>query len=133
MADKEALMNKIEDGDFSIADLPEFLEVFQEICNESEDVEEEIEDWDRKFQITLSDADNFWFKLEDGKFSYAMGEIDEPDVTLEMNGETAAGVFTGEIDATSAYMSGDLKIIGPLPDAVKFRTLTEIVREEMED
>ena len=62
-----------------------------------------------------------------------MGEIDEPDVTLEMNGDTAAGVFTGEIDATSAYMSGDLKITGPLPDAVKFRTLTELVREEMED
>lgn len=133
MADKEKLMEKIEDGDFSIADLPEFLAVFKEICNESEDVAEEVEDWDRKFQINLSDADNFWFKIEDGKFDYGMGEIEEPDVTLEMNGETAAGVFTGEIDATSAYMSGDLKIIGPLPDAVKFRTLTELVREEMED
>ncbi|MCF2140737.1 MAG: SCP2 sterol-binding domain-containing protein [Candidatus Lokiarchaeota archaeon] len=133
MADKEKLMEKIEDGEFSIDDLPEFLAVFKEICNESEDVAEEVEDWDRKFQITLSDADNFWFKIEDGKFDYGMGEIEEPDVTLEMNGETAAGVFTGEIDATSAYMSGDLKIIGPLPDAVKFRTLTELVREEMED
>ncbi|MHA1776096.1 MAG: hypothetical protein DRO88_13340 [Promethearchaeia archaeon] len=133
MADKEKLIEKIEDGDFSIDDLPEFLAVFKETCNESEDVAEEVEDWDRKFQINMSDADNFWFKIEDGKFDYGMGEIEEPDVTLEMNGETAAGVFTGEIDATSAYMSGDLKIIGPLPDAVKFRTLTELVREEMED
>ena len=133
MADKEALLNKIEDGEFSIADLPEFLEVFKQICDESEDVEEEIEDWNRKFQIKMADADDFFFEILDGKFTYGMGEIDEPDVTLEMNGDTAAGVFTGEIDATSAYMSGDLKIIGPLPDAVKFRTLTELVREEMED
>jgi putative sterol carrier protein len=133
MADKEALMAKIDDGDFSVADLPDFLEVFQEICNTSEDVEEEVEDWERKFQIVLTDGDNFWFKIEENKFHYGMGEVEEPDVTLEMDGDTAAGVFTGEIDATSAYMSGDLKITGPLPDAVKFRTLTELVREEMED
>ncbi len=133
MADKEALLNKIEDGEFSISDLPEFLEVFKEICDGSEDVEEEVEDWNKKFQIKMSDSDDFWFKVLDSKFTYAMGTIDDPDVTLEMSGDTAAGVFTGEIDATSAYMSGDLKIIGPLPDAVKFRTLTELVREEMED
>ena len=133
MANKEELLSKIEDGEFSIEDLPEFLEVFQEICDGSEDVEEEVEDWNKKFQITISDSDDFWFEVLDSKFTYAMGTIDEPDVTLEMNGDTAAGVFTGEIDATSAYMSGDLKIIGPLPDAVKFRTLTELVREEMED
>ena len=133
MADKEALLSKIEDGEFSIDDLPEFLKVFKEICDGSEDVEEEVEDWNKKFQITISDSDDFWFEVLDSKFTYAMGTIDEPDVTLEMNGDTAAGVFTGEIDATSAYMSGDLKIIGPLPDAVKFRTLTELVREEMED
>jgi hypothetical protein len=29
-------------------------------------------------------------------------------------------------------MSGDLKVIGALPDAVKFRTVIEIIRDEME-
>jgi hypothetical protein len=30
-------------------------------------------------------------------------------------------------------MNNELKVIGPLPDAVKFRTLTELVRDELEE
>ena len=50
-----------------------------------------------------------------------------------MDADTAVGIFSGEIDATSAYMNNDLKVVGALPDAVKFRTLTELVRDELED
>ncbi|MHA1765705.1 MAG: SCP2 sterol-binding domain-containing protein [Promethearchaeota archaeon] len=133
MVDKEALMDKIESGTFGIEDLEDYLTLFLEISNESEDIQEEVEGWNRVLQIKLSDTDNFWLKIEEGKFTAGKGDAGESDITLEMSGETAAGVFTGEIDATSAYMSGDLKIIGPLPDAVKFRTLTELVREELEE
>jgi len=133
MVDKEAIMDKIESGSFGIADLEDYLILFLGVSNESEDVQEEVEGWNRKLFIKLSDTDNFWLKIEDGKFTSGKGDADDCDVTLEMTGETAAGVFTGEIDATSAYMSGELKIIGPLPDAVKFRTLTELVREELEE
>ena len=133
MVDKEAIMDKIESGSFGISDLEDYLELFLGVSNESEDVQEEVEGWNRKLFIKLSDTDNFWLQIADGKFTSGKGDADDGDVTLEMTGETAAGVFTGEIDATSAYMSGELKIIGPLPDAVKFRTLTELVREELEE
>ena len=133
MVDKEAIMDKIESGSFGIADLEDYLTLFLEVSNESEDIQEEVEGWNRKLFIKLSDTDNFWLQIEDGKFTTGKGDVDDGDVTFEMTGETAAGVFTGEIDATSAYMSGELKIVGPLPDAVKFRTLTELVREELEE
>ena len=133
MVDKEAIMDKIESGSFGIADLEDYLTLFLGVSNESEDVHEEVEGWNRKLFIKLSDTDNFWLQIAEGKFTSGKGDADDCDVTLEMTGETAAGVFTGEIDATSAYMSGELKIIGPLPDAVKFRTLTELVREELEE
>jgi len=133
MVDKEAIMDNLESGTFGIADLEDYLTLFLKVCNESEDVQEEVEDWNRKLVIKLSDTDNFWLKIDEGKFSSGKGDAADGDVTLEMTGETAAGVFTAEVDATSAYMSGDLKIIGPLPDAVKFRTLTELVREELEE
>ncbi len=133
MVDKEAIMDKIESGSFGIADLEDYLTLFLGVSNESEDVQEEVEGWNRKLFIKLSDTGNFWLQIAEGKFTSGKGDVDDGDVTLEMTGETAAGVFTGEIDATSAYMSGELKIIGPLPDAVKFRTLTELVREELEE
>ena len=133
MVDKEAIMDKIESGSFGIDDLEDYLELFLSVSNESEDVQEEVEGWNRKLFISLSDTSNFWLQIAEGKFTSGKGDVTDGDVTLEMSGETAAGVFTGEIDATSAYMSGELKIVGPLPDAVKFRTLTELVREELEE
>jgi len=130
---KERMLEKIEDGSFGAEDLEDYLKLFMQVANESEDIAEEVEGWDRTFLVKLEDGDNFWLQVEEGKFSSGKAEVDSPDITLEMNSENAAGIFCGEIDATSAYMSGDLKIIGPLPDAVKFRTLTELVREEIED
>jgi putative sterol carrier protein len=130
---KEALMDKIDDGSFGVEDLLSYMKLFLEVCNESEDVEEEIEGWDRTFQFEMDGTDDFWLKVEEGKSSSEVGTLPEPDLTLTMAADTAAGIFTGEIDATSAYMSGDLKIAGPLPDAVKFRTITELVREELEE
>ena len=129
---KEKIMAKIDDGSFGVDDLEEYMKLFLSIANDTEDVQEEVEGWNRLFAFKLTGSENFWLKVEDGKFSYGKGEVNNQDITLECTGETAAGVFTGEIDATSAYMSGDLKVQGPLPDAVKFRTITELVREELD-
>jgi len=49
-----------------------------------------------------------------------------------MTAEMAAGIFTGQVDATAAYMNGDLKVDGNLPDAIKFRTLVDLIREELD-
>lgn len=129
---KEKLMGKIDDGSFGVGDLEEYMKLMTQVANESDDVKEEIEGWDRSFLFHLIGSDNFFLTIKENALSAGKGDLDTPDVTLECSGDTAAGIFTGEIDATSAYMSGDLKITGPLPDAVKFRTIVELVREELD-
>ncbi len=129
---KEEMLQKIEDGSFGVNDIKEYMDLFVELANESEDVEYEIEGWDRILNFKLENANNFSLVFEDGEITLG-NLIENADVTLELDAKIAAGVFTGEIDATSAYMSGDLKIKGALPDAVKFRTIVELVREELED
>jgi putative sterol carrier protein len=129
---KEKVMGKIDDGSFGPDDLEDYMTLFLNVANESEDIQEEVSGWDRLFAFRLTGGDNFWLKVADGKFESAKGDIDNQDIILECTADTAAGIFTGEVDATSAYMSGDLKVNGPLPDAVKFRTITELVREELE-
>ena len=59
-------------------------------------------------------------------------DIENPDNVLKANAENATQIFIGDKDATAAYMSGALKIEGKLPNAVKLRTIIEIVREELE-
>ncbi len=130
---KAKLAEKVDEGSLTPADIPDYMALFVQICNENEEVQEEVEGWDRTFQFSIDGSDNLWMKIEGGKFSTASGDIPEPDVTLEFDSDTAVGIFSGEIDATQAYMNNELKVIGALPDAVKFRTLTELVRDELEE
>jgi putative sterol carrier protein len=129
---KQRLVSKIDDRSFGPEDLPDYLQLFVQVCNESDDIADEVAGYDRKLAFEVDGVGDFYIKVEDGKFSSEKGKIDDPDITLTMGSNTACGIFTGEIDATSAYMGGDLKVQGPLPDAVKFRTITEMVREELE-
>ncbi len=49
-----------------------------------------------------------------------------------MEAALAAGIFTGQADATAAYMNGQFKIDGNLPDAIKFGALVELVFSELD-
>ncbi len=115
-----------------MSEIMSLLKKIEEVAAKSEDVEAEIEGWDRILQFVIEDAQPFYIEVKDGKFKIHEGTHENPDLTFETNKETITGILSGEIDATSAYMSGDLKITGALPDAVKFRTIIEIVRDEME-
>ncbi|MHA1310888.1 MAG: SCP2 sterol-binding domain-containing protein [Candidatus Helarchaeota archaeon] len=105
----------------------------QELAETSEDLQDELEDTDDvKIQFDVIDTIKAWIKIEDHKLTAGEGEIDDPDVTLQMTEETGKGMFTGETDAASAYMQGDLKIIGEMAKAMKLRALIEIVAEELD-
>ena len=130
---KKLMVQKIDDGEFESSDLLEFMDLFCQICNESEDIQEEVEEWDCKFQVEIDGHEDFWINISEGQFKFDTGHIQEADNTLKATAENAAQIFIGERDATAAYMSGALKIEGKLPNAVKLRTIIEIVREELED
>lgn len=130
---KEELASKIEDGELTIDDVVDFFKILAEVANESEDVQDETEGWDRVLLFDVENGPKVTMICKDGKFECNEGAPDSPDVTLGMNADVAVGVLSGETDATSAYMAGDLKVTGPLPDAIKFRTITELIREELED
>jgi putative sterol carrier protein len=129
---KEKLNEKIEEGEFGVADLPEYLTLFCQVCNESDDVQDEVKGFNKTYQFKLDGAPSFWLKVEGGRFTGGQGDPEKADVILKTAAAVGAKVFTGEKDATSTYQSGALKIEGQLPDAVKLRTLIELVREEIE-
>ncbi len=127
------MFEKIEEDEFAAADLPEFFGLFCEICNESEDAQDEVEDWDRRVLLNLEGLGHYWLTVVGKRFEYGEGSLDNPDTTLVATGDLAADLFIGKKDATAAYTAGSLKVEGALPDAVMLRGLIEIVREEIED
>jgi putative sterol carrier protein len=97
--------------------------------NKSSSAQAELEDWDRIMQFAVSDGQPFYVEFKAKKASGPTGGThSSPDITLEADTATFTGMLKGEIDATSAYMGGQLRIQGPLPDAIKFRTILEAVR-----
>ncbi|MFX0100734.1 MAG: SCP2 sterol-binding domain-containing protein [Candidatus Hodarchaeota archaeon] len=131
--DKDELAAKVEDGELTLDDILDFFKVLADLSNESEEIQDEVEGWDRVLLFNVEGGPKVTMTVKDAKFEVADGEVGTPDITLTMNPDVAVGVLSGETDATSAYMAGDLKVTGPLPDAIKFRTITELFREEMED
>ena len=134
---KEVLNEKIEEGEFDVADIPAYLTLFCEMGNEVEELQEEVEDWDRRVNFELAGtnahcANAYWLIIEEGQFSTGEGSLDDADLVLKLDAVNAAQIFAGDMDAKAAYMSGALKVEGELPDAVKMQTLIEIVGEEIE-
>jgi putative sterol carrier protein len=129
---KQSLAKKISEGEFTASDLPDFLTLFCEICNESEDIQSEAKAWNTKLQIDITDGDKFWLTIADGNFSCGSGEIETPDTTLRTSADVAARVFTGDKDATAAYMEGSLKIDGKTTDALKLRGVIGNVLDQLQ-
>ncbi|NCF69677.1 MAG: hypothetical protein GWP61_27330 [Chloroflexi bacterium] len=129
---KEILNEKIQEGEFDVVDIPAYLTLFCEMGNEIEDLQEEVEDWNRRIHLLLEGLGTFWITVEDGRFATGEGAVENPNLVLTMSAVDAAQVFAGDKDAKAAYMSGALKVEGELPDAVKMQTLIDIVVEEIE-
>ena len=129
---KEELNEKIQEGEFDVPDIPAYLTLFCEMGNEIEDLQDEVEDWNRRINLVLEGLGTYWITVEDGRFTTGEGAIENPNLVLTLDAQEGAMVFSGDKDAKAAYMSGALKVEGDLPDAVKMQTLIEIVVEEIE-
>lgn len=129
---RQRLAKKISEGEFTAADLSDFLTVFCETCNESDDIQSEVKTWSARLLFDITDGEKFWLIVDNGSFTCGSGDIEAPDTTLRTSGDVAARVFTGDKDATAAYMEGSLKIDGKLSEALKLRGIIANVLEQLQ-
>jgi putative sterol carrier protein len=136
----EALLKEIKekmDAGAAASDVNDTLkvyELFKQVAEENEDLKEELEDMDIAIQMVITDADKrFWLKAHDGTMEFGEGDVDNPSFTFSATKEVAAGMLFGEVDATSAYMAGDITVEGNLQDAMAFQEIIELALEALED
>ena len=65
----------------------------------------------------------------EGAVDYGEGTSDDASVTMKAAQATWAGLASGDIDSTSAYMSGDLVIEGNLQDAIAYGEVLGLAME----
>lgn len=118
----------------SVEDIPLMWDFFVDLANENEEIQDEIADANVRVQMILTDADKkFWLKVEDGKMTWGEGDVEEPTFTFSATLKIGAGMLFGEVDATSAYMAGDITVEGNLQDAMFFQEIIELSIKIYED
>jgi len=126
-----------QDAGASSAKPDDMMKVFKfikEVSTENEDLKEELEDMDIAIQMIITDADvKNWLTVKEGKLDFGEGDVENPSFTMSSTLEVGAGILMGEVDATSAYMAGDITVEGNLQDAMAFQEIIELALEAYED
>ncbi|HUT79985.1 MAG TPA: FAD-dependent oxidoreductase [Candidatus Bathyarchaeia archaeon] len=127
----ETISYKVKNGTFEIADIPDYLHVMVDICNKNPKIQSKSKKTILGFQFRIVPGSSFYIKIDNGKFTWSKGELEHNDVVIEINKNIAAGIFTGEVNAAAAYMSKQVKFIGPLRHGMKFQQWTNTVQKEL--
>ena len=124
----ESLLKKIkgaQDAGASSAsaeDVTMMYEFVKQISTENEDLKEELEDMEIAISQILTDIDKkYWLTVKEGDLQFGEGDVENPSFTMSSTLEVGAGILMGEVDATSAYMAGDITVEGNLQDAMAFQ------------
>jgi 2,4-dienoyl-CoA reductase-like NADH-dependent reductase (Old Yellow Enzyme family)/thioredoxin reductase/putative sterol carrier protein len=105
---KIRMAGKIKKGAFTVEDIPDYLRVLVEACNCNPKIQRKSRKARLGFQFTIAGSTDYWITIDRGVFSTGEGQLDHPDVTIQMDGRIAPGIFSGEVNAASAYMTKDL-------------------------
>jgi len=76
-----------------------------------------------QFDLSGTHAGKWWVKIHDGKAETGKGEAEAPNLTLSADSDNYVKIFTGQLDPTSAFMQGKLKIKGDMGLAIKFQSM----------
>ncbi|MFX0029687.1 MAG: SCP2 sterol-binding domain-containing protein [Candidatus Hermodarchaeota archaeon] len=120
-----------EKGPGEPSDALKMFEFMKQLADENDELKEELEDIDTVVaQMEVTDQDFiYWVKFGEGTVAYGKGASDEASVTMKAAQATWTGLSSGEIDSTSAYMSGDLVIEGNLQDAIAYGEVLGLAME----
>lgn len=98
-----------------------------QLLPDDEAISEGSEGYDVSVEFEIEDLDLlFYVHFEDGELSGGVGEFPgEPMVELSMSGEVFDGMFSGELDATEAAMTGELAFSGDVSAAMGLQSLQD--------
>ncbi|MHA1130971.1 MAG: SCP2 sterol-binding domain-containing protein [Candidatus Helarchaeota archaeon] len=106
------------------------------VSQTNEDFQEEFEDLDGVFQWNVGDV-SMWLEANQGVFKVHLDEeYDSPTVTFSIDEslfDKALEILQGQYDGTSAYMAGDLNIMGDIQMGMKFAAVSEYLTDALSD
>jgi putative sterol carrier protein len=76
-----------------------------------------------QFDLSGESGGQSWVKIANGAFETGDGTHDAPTLTLSASAEDYLGVVNGDLNATTAFMAGKIKIKGDMGLALKLQAM----------
>lgn len=130
---KQKMIDKIQSDEFGVEDIDDYMNLFCQIANESDAVQDEVKGQfaNKTLVFYIDDFKTKTLKLRDCVFSIEDTDSEEWDSTVKTSAENFAGLISGQKDGNSLYMSGQLEVHGGLPNIIKFQTILQVIIEEL--
>lgn len=97
------------------------------IIKSTEELNEEIIDYDDIYQILITDINfNFWFKVSNGTIMYKKGINRGASFRVRYRKDIFIKILKREMYGTDAYMKGKIKVDGDLTQGLRFIKLFRI-------
>lgn len=81
-----------------------------------------------QFNLKGGNEEAYQIKIEDSKISFNEDTTYDSDCTLSLSEKNLLKLFQGELNPTSAFMTGRLKVKGDLSLAMKLQSILEKYR-----
>ena len=75
-------------------------------------IADEAEDLQATFQFCSTDDEDFYITIDEAKCAAAIGNHEDPEITMSMDAATLTEIVTGELDGMAAFMGGRLQAEG---------------------
>lgn len=104
--------------------LQSMVDKFKDKIEERDDLQEELEGFEREITIDFKDNGNYNFSLKETDISEIReGVAEESDITLHTDKDTLNKLLTGDMGPMEAYARKKLKIDASFMDILKIKNL----------
>jgi putative sterol carrier protein len=81
-----------------------------------------------QFDLTGDNGGEWVVEIADGACKTRPGETDDPTATIRTSAQDFVALFTGELNAVAAYMSGRVKVAGDVTAIMNLMSFFELPR-----
>ena len=111
-----------------ITALNRFIMLAVSIIKNTDDIREEIIDYDDIYQILITDINfNFWIRVSNGTIIYKKGINREASFRVKYKKDIFIKILKREMSGTDAFMKGKIKVDGNLTQGLRFIKLFRLL------
>ncbi len=129
LEDIKCVIHHLEtDDEEFVAALERILKLSVNMVKNTEELQEEIIDYDELYQVFITDIDfNFWLKVSNGLIIYEKGINRSATFKVKYTKDLIIKILKRETSGTDAFMRGLIKVDGNITQGLRYTKLFRLV------